>query len=138
MKIAIVFGKGLDGCGVEKYGYEWKRYDPDNIDIFNLAERNFVRSGGHIKESISFKPSEMLDIAKRLNDNYDIVILNSYPSPMHKRETIKSFYYDLVLQIKKPILVSMMHEIKRMNYDRIPIHLAISNAADIIFNFSTS
>jgi len=137
MKIAIVFGKGLDGCGVEKYGYEWKRYDPDNIDIFNLVERSFVRSGGHIKESISFKPSEMLDVAKRLNDNYDIVILNSYPSPMHKRETIKSFYYDLVLQIKKPILVSMMHEIKRMNYDRIPIHLAISNAADIIFNFST-
>ncbi len=54
MKIAIVFGKGLDGCGVEKYGYEWKRYDPDNIDIFNLVERSFVRSGGHIKESISF------------------------------------------------------------------------------------
>ena len=137
MKIAFVFGKGLDGCGVEKVGYEWQRYDPQNIHVYSLAERSFVRSGGHIKNSISFKPNEIPTIAKKLNDEYDIVVLNSYPSPMHARESVVSFYKDLVLKLEKPIIVSMMHEIKRANFDRIPMHLAIANASDFVFNFST-
>lgn len=137
MKIAFVFGKGLDGCGVEKFGYEWQRYDPQNIHVYSLAERSFVRSGGHIKNAISFKPDEIPTITKKLNNEYDIVVINSYPSPMHNRETVVSFYKDLVLKLEKPIVVSMMHEIKRANFDRIPLHLAIANASDFVFNFST-
>ena len=137
MKIAIVFGKGLDGCGVEKFGYEFQRYMPDDVDIYDLQERGFTRSGGHIKDSISFKAEEIPEVAKKLNDNYDIVMLNSYPSPLHKQSTVKSFFEDLVLKIEKPILVGMMHEIKRMNFDRIPLHVPIANQCDIIFNFST-
>ena len=137
MKIAIVFGKGLDGCGVEKFGYEFQRYMPNEVDIYDLQERGFTRSGGHIKDSISFKAEEIPEVAKKLNDNYDIVMLNSYPSPLHKQSTVKSFFEDLVLKIEKPILVGMMHEIKRMNFDRIPLHIPIANQCDIIFNFST-
>lgn len=137
MKIAIVFGKGLDGCGVEKFGYEFQRYMPNDVDIYDLQERGFTRSGGHIKDSISFKAEDIPEIGKKLNDNYDIVMLNSYPSPLHKQTTVKSFFEDIVLKIKKPILVGMMHEIKRMNFDRIPMHIPIANACDIIFNFST-
>ena len=137
MKIAFIFGKGLDGCGVEKVGYEWQRYDPENIPVYSLAERSFVRSGGHIKNAISVKPSEMQEISKKLNDEYDIVVLNSYPSPLHSKESVVSFYKDLVLKLEKPIVVSMMHEIKRANFDRIPLHLAIANASDVVFNFST-
>jgi len=138
MKIAIVFGKGLDGCGVEKFGYEFQRYMPNDVDIYDLQERGFTRSGGHIKNSISFKADEIPDIGKKLNENYDIVMLNSYPSPLHNQSTVKSFFEDLVLKIEKPILVGMMHEIKRMNFDRIPIHIPIANACDIVFNFSTT
>ena len=138
MKIAIVFGKGLDGCGVEKFGYEWKRYLPDEVDIYDLQERGFTRSGGHIKDSISFKAKVIPEVAERLNNNYDIVMLNSYPSPLHKQTTVRSFFEDLVLKIEKPILVGLMHEIKRMNFDRIPMHIPIANACDMIFNFSTS
>ena len=137
MKIAIVFGKGLDGCGVEKFGYEFQRHMPNEVDIYDLQERGFTRSGGHIKDSISFKAEEIPEVAKKLNDNYDIVMLNSYPSPLHKQSTVKSFFEDLVLKIEKPILVGMMHEIKRMNFDRIPLHIPIANQCDIIFNFST-
>ena len=137
MKIAIVFGKGLDGCGVEKFGYEFQRHMPNEVDIYDLQERGFTRSGGHIKDSISFKAEEIPEVAKKLNDNYDIVMLNSYPSPLHKQSTVKSFFEDLVLKIEKPILVGMMHEIKRMNFDRIPLHVPIANQCDIIFNFST-
>ena len=136
-KIAIVFGKGLDGCGVEKFGYEWQRYDPENIDVFALKERAFNRGGTHISDYIEFKPDEMSTIAERLNKDYDIVIINSYPSPMHSQKTVTSFYRDLILKIEKPILVSMMHEIIQSNYDRIPLQVAISNAADVVFNFST-
>lgn len=138
MKIAIVFGKGLDGCGVEKFGYEFQRYMPNDVDIYDLQERGFTRSGGHIKNSISFKADDIPDIGKKLNENYDIVMLNSYPSPLHNQTTVKSFFEDLVLKIEKPILVGMMHEIKRMNFDRIPMHIPIANACDIVFNFSTS
>ena len=128
MKIAIVFGKGLDGCGVEKFPSGELLY----FDIYDLQERGFTRSGGHIKDSISFKAEEIPEVAKKLNDNYDIVMLNSYPSPLHKQSTVKSFFEDLVLKIEKPILVGMMHEIKRMNFDRIPLHIPIANQCDII------
>ena len=76
MKIAIVFGKGLDGCGVEKFGYEFQRHMPNEVDIYDLQERGFTRSGGHIKDSISFKAEEIPEVAKKLNDNYDIVMLS--------------------------------------------------------------
>lgn len=138
-KIAIVFGKGLDGCGVEKYAAEFKRTLGNSVDIYSLAERSFSRGGGHLYDNaIKFKPKEIPDITKKLNDNYDIVIINSYPSCKHNRETVNSFFFDLILKIEKPILVAIMHEIKQMNYDRIPYHVAIANHSDIVYNFSTN
>ena len=80
MKIAIVFGKGLDGCGVEKFGYEFQRHMPNEVDIYDLQERGFTRSGGHIKDSISFKAEEIPEVAKKLNDNYDYIIIDCAPS----------------------------------------------------------
>ena len=67
MKIAIVFGKGLDGCGVEKFGYEFQRHMPDEVDIYDLQERGFTRSGGHIKDCLLYtSPSPRDSCASRM------------------------------------------------------------------------
>jgi hypothetical protein len=137
MKIAIVFGKGLDGCGVEKYAAVFKDFYKDTLDIYNLKEKSFTRSGGHVKEAIDFLPEDMAKTAKILDENYDIVIFNSYPGNSNKPSTIKSFFFDMLMKVNKPITVAMMHEIKKANYERIPMHIAIANQCDQTYNFST-
>lgn len=136
MKIALVFGKGLDGCGVEKYASVLKNVLKDQLTIYSLKEKSFTRSGAHVKEYKDFTPEQMSETAKELNE-YDIVIYNSYPGTSNKPSTIKSFFFDLVQKVTKPITVGMMHEIKKANYERIPMHVAIANEVDQMYNFST-
>jgi len=137
MKLALVFGKGLDGCGVEKYAAVFKDYCGSQMDIYNLKEKTFGRGGGHVKDVIDFLPEDMEKTAQTLNDNYDVVIYNSYPGTSNKPSTIKSFFFDMIMKVDKPITVAMMHEIKKANYERIPMHVAIANQCDQTYNFST-
>lgn len=137
MKIAIVFGKGLDGCGVEKYAAVFQDFYKEDLDIYNLKEKTFGRGGGHVGEYIDFLPEEMEETAQKLNDNYDIVIYNSYPGSGNKASTTRSFFFDMIMKVNKPITVAMMHEIKKANYERIPMHVAIANQCDQTYNFST-
>ena len=137
----MMFGKGLDGCGVQRGGVEmqkWAIKHDHKFDVYSLIERKFHRAKGHVwvNEPIEFEPSQMQDIANRLNNDYDIVIYNSYPSFKHKHATVNAFYKDLVCRITKPIVVCFMHEIKQMNIDCIPLIIPILNRADLIFNFS--
>lgn len=138
MKIALIFGKGLDGCGVEKYAAVLKDQLKDQLDIFNLKEKTFVRGGNHVKNVIDFKPEQIKEIAQRLDREYDIVIYNSYPGVSNEPSTVNSFFFDLILNVNKPITVAMMHEIKKANYERIPYHVAIANQCDVVYNFSLS
>ena len=138
MKIAIVFGKGLDGCGVEKYAAVFQEFLSEEVDVFSLKEKSFTRSGCHIGPYKEFLPEDMRETAKMLDENYDIVIYNSYPGNSNKPSTIRSFFFDLMLNVNKPITVGMMHEIKKANYERIPMHIAIANQCDQVYNFSTT
>ena len=137
MKIAMVFGKGLDGCGVEKYAAVFKDYLKEDIDIYNLLEHKYTRGGYHLGDRrIDFIPEEIESIAQKLNE-YDIVIYNSYAFHANEPSTVRSFFFDLIEKVTKPITVGMMHEIKKMNYEKIPMLVAITNSVDQMYNFST-
>ena len=141
VKIAMIFGKGLDGCGVQRGAVEianWANRNSVQFDIFEMTGRSFMRAKGHDMPTkpIKFDPESIPEITQRLN-LYDIVILNSYPSSKHSQHAVMSFYNNLVKKIEKPILVGMMHEIRGQNIDKIPMIIPILNWCDIVYNFST-
>lgn len=141
MRIAIVYGKGLEGCGVQRNGVEMQNWCLKNgidFDIYSLVERVFSRANGHDMQRtpIEFKAHQMKDIAKLL-EAYDVVVLNSIPSHKHEHSTTISFYRDLVCALEKPILVGMMHEIRQSSIDSHPLVIQILNECDIIYHFST-
>lgn len=137
MKIALMYGKGRDGCGVQKYGTEtikWAKANGHIADFYSLEERFFGRGGQNpVKSFIGFKGNECKAIAEQL-EQYDIVIFQSYPSNAHKHECVKQFFEHIV-QIKNPIKVMYMHELNKTNIDKIPYVLPILNEADIIYTF---
>ena len=141
MKIAMIFGKGLDGCGVQRGAVEiatWAQRNNVQFHVYSMKGRSFARAKGHSMpiEPVDFKHTEIPSLVEKLNSEYDIVILNSYPSSKHDPAAIIAFYENLVKKIDKPILVGMMHEIKKANIDAIPMILPILNYCDIVYNFS--
>ena len=142
MKIAIIYGKGLDGCGVQRGGVEMTNWAVQNghvCDSYFVDERKFHRAKFHgdTADYIGMTPENFIDHASKINNDYDIVILNSYPSIKHESHTIMSFYNNFVKKLDKPIIVGMMHEISKNNIDRIPILFLILNWCDVVMNFST-
>jgi len=141
MKIAMIFGKGLDGCGVQRGAVEiatWAQRNKAQFDIYFMKGRSFARAKGHSMpiDPVEFKYTEIPSLTDKLNSQYDIVILNSYPSSKHDPRAVMAFYELLVKKIEKPIVVGMMHEIKKANIDAIPMILPILNYCDIVYNFS--
>lgn len=135
MKIAIIFGKGLDGCGVEKYASIFQSYT--SCDVYTYKGKKFFRGGSHVKKYINFDDDNIVSLADKINNNYDIVIFNSMPNNNgFSSKYVKSFIFDFVFKITKPITVYMMHEIKSITFDRIPMHVAVANHCDIVYNFS--
>lgn len=135
MKIAIIFGKGLDGCGVEKYASVFQSYT--DCDIYAYKGKKFIRGGSHIKKYINFNDDDIISLADKMNNEYDIVIFNSMPNNNgFSAKYVKSFIFDFVFKITKPTTVYMMHEIKSITFDRIPLHVAVANHSDIVYNFS--
>ncbi len=142
VKIAMIFGKGLDGCGVQRGAVEisnWAQKSGVQFDIYEMTGRAFMRAKGHDMptEPIKFDPKDIPRLTEKLNSTYDIVILNSYPSGKHSQEAVMSFYNNLVKKITHPVLVGMMHEIRGANIDKIPLIVPILNYCDIVYNFST-
>lgn len=141
MKIAMIFGKGLDGCGVQRGAVEiatWAQRNNVQFHVYSMKGRSFARAKGHSMpiEPVEFKHTEIPSLVEKLNSNYDTVIINSYPSSKHDPAAIIAFYENLVKKIDKPVLVGMMHEIKKANIDAIPMILPILNYCDIVYNFS--
>ena len=97
MKIAMIFGKGLDGCGVQRGAVEiatWAQRNNVQFHVYSMKGRSFARAKGHSMpiEPVDFKHTEIPSLVEKLNSEYDIVILNSYPSSKHDPAAIIAFY----------------------------------------------
>lgn len=137
IRVAILFGKGLDGCGVTRGAREiqiWGERNGHDIKIYSYAERKFARGSGHDMSYVDFLKDDIPNISKEL-ENYDIVYINSYPSASNSRDSIDAFFWDLIMKIKKPIIFGMMSELTKMNINKIPYLLGYMNACDVIINF---
>lgn len=140
-KIAMVFGKSIEGCGVQRGGVEmqmWCHKNNITFDIFSYDERTFNkdRVNGHgAKNVMSFMEEDLVKTREQL-EQYDVVIFNSYPSPKNENSAIYGFYFELVKKLKNPIKVGMMHELNKTNIDKIPYLVGMMNECDVLYNFT--
>ena len=135
-KFALIFGQSIEGCGVTRTGSEmWYWCKKNNIDftIYSYDERIYNRRNAH---EMDFKSFTMENIEETLNElnQYDVVMFNSYPSNKFSKESIMSFYNDLVKKITT-IKVGFMHELNKTNIDKVPYLIGIMNEMDLIYNF---
>lgn len=140
LKIAQVYGKGLDGCGVTKVGTEiqqWSKRNDIRCDVYSFDLKTYVRGASHDIETKSFKTiEEMRNIQDKLED-YDIIFYQSYPTNKFPNSLVNEFYNRIIRSPQKPIKVAFMHEITKMNTDKIPYLLGIMNESDFIYTFNT-
>lgn len=140
MKIAQIYGKGLDGCGVTKVGVEISKYCKKNkiiCDIFSFDYRIYARRNSHEINIISIKTEkDIIQMNTRLKE-YDIIIYQSYPINKFNIKFINNFFDNIVKPNFKNIKIGFMHELNKVNINRIPNLVEIMNSMDFVYTFNT-
>ena len=98
LRIATVYGQGIEGCGVTRTTVElelWAVKTKAIVHTYALSLKKYTRTGAHeIKNLHYFDTKEILETAKKINEEYDIVMFMNYPHNKFPHEVIKSFYYN--------------------------------------------
>lgn len=140
LKIALIYGKNLDGCGVTRGGHElaiWAKKVGATVDLY-AYDKKATRSAGHTDvDSIFYKESEVSSIAKRIDENYDIAMFMSYATNKHPVSYGRDFYYKMFLCINKPIKAFYVHDINAMQVDRTQYLVPMIVNTDVLFHFDT-
>jgi len=102
-KIAIILGRGVEGCGVTKNAIEFNKFYKNSC-IFATVDKIWGRHNSMKFEYVGFKCSDLQsvnDLIHNINSNFDIVIFYSIPSIKHETSCIKNFLH-LIDSIKLP------------------------------------
>jgi hypothetical protein len=137
-KIAVVYGQGIEGCGVTRVGAElelWSKKVGCQLDTFSYDEKFYTRRGSHKLTYRSFT-HENVDEIKQALEKYDLVIFNSYPNNKYEHEAIKKFYHNLFKPLQA-LKVMFVHEISKANVDKICYLVPMLNDADLVYHFGT-
>ena len=140
LKIASINGQGAEGCGVQRTTAEmqlWAKKVGAIVDFYSFDVKRYSRGAGHDMNIIPFKPKDISDLTKKLNDSYDIVIFMSYPHNKYDHDHCKLFYHTLYKGITKPIKVMYVHEIHKGNIDKVTYLVPMLCNADLVFHFDT-
>lgn len=141
LKIATVNGQGAEGCGVQRTSGElqlWAKRVGATVDFYSLDFKKYSRGKGHDMSIIPFSVDEIPSIGQKLNDDYDIVMFMSYPHNKFPHDVSKSFYYELYEKIQKPQKAVYIHEIHKLNIDKVMYLVPMICNADIVFHFDTN
>ena len=136
-KIALILGKGAEGCGVTRYAtemWQWGQKHNVTIDVFSYDEFFHHRGKSHILEIKSFNSDTLLETVDVIN-TYDIAMFHSYPSSKFNKSAVFDFYHVFVKGIKC-IKVGFMHELTKTNIDKIPYLLPLMNQMDTLLTFT--
>lgn len=138
-KIAVVYGQGIEGCGVTRVGAElelWSNKVGCQLDTYAYDEKFFTRRAAHKLTYRSFTKANVDEI-KQLLETYDLVIFNSYPNNKYDHEAIRKFYHNLFKPLKA-LKAMFVHEISKANVDKICYLVPMLNEADLVYHFGTN
>ena len=110
MKIAIVMGRGIEGCGVTKFTVEqtkWLTKNGYDFTVYSSKDKSWTRKNAHDVSNVVqlklAKPEETQKMIDGCNAS-DVIIINSLPSIGHPEECINQFKRFLN-EVNKPIVL---------------------------------
>jgi hypothetical protein len=115
MKVAIVLGRGIEGCGVTKFTVEqtkWLKKNGYDFSVYSSKDKSWTRKNAHDVSNVVqlkfAKPEETQKMIAGCNAA-DVVIINSLPSVSHSEECIAQFKRFLNEVTKPVVLVQHDH-----------------------------
>jgi hypothetical protein len=143
-KIALIMGRGIEGCGVtkftieqckfyEKHGYSYK--------VFASKDKKWTRTNAHNTDNIHqlkfAKDDEVNEMINEINWNgFDMVIINSLPAMSLKEEAIENFKR-MLEEIKIPVIL-IQHDHAMQSIRRNGALDEAIKKASVIFVHSTT
>lgn len=140
MKVAIIMGRGIEGCGVTKFTVEqtkWLAKNGHQHVVWSSKDKSWTRKNAHDVSNVSqikFAKAEEVNKMIASCNEADVVIINSLPSLSHPEEAINQFKRALN-EITKPVVL-VQHDHSSLSIKR---NAAIEEAvkrANILFGHS--
>ena len=142
MKVAIIMGRGIEGCGVTKFTVEQTKYLAKNgydFTVYSSKDKTWTRKNAHdVSNVIQLKfavPSETQVMIDGCNQS-DVVIINSLPSIGHSDECINEFKRFLN-EVKKPIVL-VQHDHSSLSIKRNAAIDESIRKASVLFGHSSN
>lgn len=141
MNIAIIMGRGIEGCGVTKFTVEqtkWLFKNGHDYTVYASKDKSWSRKKSHIlQNTIQLKFAKKEEVDKMITgcNNADVVIINSLPSVGHPTDAIIQFKRFLS-EVKKPIVV-IQHDHSIQSIRRNAAIEETVYRADVIFGHSS-
>ena len=149
MKISIVLGRGIEGCGVTKNSVEWETWLEANghtVAVYASKDKKWSRDSAHNIKNLAHVRFDNYDFDEVYEGckSSDIIIFSSLPSTNHSQKCVNNFSKLFDLPVKK---VSFQHDhnkssLRRNNQkllmdsiekvDMIFAHSATSDFADMV------
>ena len=133
--IALVMGRGVEGCGVTRYTIEYKNWlekQGKDVVVYALKEKSFSRGKAQIFDYKIFTPDD--DISGELNE-CEYVVYMSVPSTSNSQKGIDNFVENCVYKVTpKKIFIQLDH--KRQSLQRNARMWDVVEYCDVVFNYS--
>lgn len=137
MKVAFIFGKGIDGCGVTRGALIFEKYLNENghttmvVDFDNGQSFGRAKNSQWIGEVYKVNKAEPDVNNKIVNfvNSCDIAIFHSHPT--RKQALFTDRYRRFLENIDSPIKVIHDHSIAKTNINAIPQACEIFSHADV-------
>jgi len=142
MKISIIMGRGIEGCGVTKFTLEqmkWLKKHKHDFVAFASRDKSWTRKNAHDTQGITelkLSKKEEVDNMIHASNECDIVIVNSLPPESYSDEAVQGFSRALN-EIKKPIVL-IQHDHSMQSIRRNACMDESIQRADIIFAHSVT
>lgn len=139
-KVAIIMGRGIEGCGVTKFTVEqtkWLLKNGYEFTVYSSKDKSWTRKNAHDVSNVIqlkfAKPEETQKMIDGCNQS-DIIIINSLPSVGHPAECITQFKRFLE-EVNKPIVL-VQHDHSSLSIKRNAAIEESIKKAKVIFGHS--
>ena len=140
MKVAIIMGRGIEGCGVTKFTVEqtkWFAKNGHEFTVYSSKDKSWTRKNAHdVSNVVQLKFAKVEETNKMIAgcNEADVVIINSLPSLSHPEAAIENFIRTLN-EIKKPVVL-IQHDHSSLSIKRNAAIKEAVQKADILFGHS--
>lgn len=116
MKVAILLGRGIEGCGVTRFALEQERWFQKqksiSCKVFASDDKKWGRRDAQQHNIITFENDRVKGLSKILDEEYDVVYYHSLAGRSNTEEYRELWYEYMVKGITKPLKIAFQHDHK--------------------------